>query len=170
MTLIEKEIFVIPQEKANTIAALQYVLADTINKLIAGSGIVIMPSDIVILTANFLPAIAGDAGKPLGTNGFFEFRVSKSSLISAYSKGTIKATPFDPTSNEILRNGALKAWTSNGTLYVSGLTEGGMLSVYSVTGTLVYRNIIPSETADIPLAAKGIYFVRQGSQTVKVVN
>ena len=169
--LIEAAQYTVPQEKAGDANALRHALAEIINQLITGTDIVISPSDIVIFN-NFLPATAGDAGKQSGTNGFFEFRVSPPNLSSAYADGTITATPFDPTSNEKLKveNGKLKVWTGNGTLHVEGITSGEMLNIYSVTGLLVYRNIIPSETADIPLAAKGIYFVRHGSQTVKIIN
>ena len=47
---------------------------------------------------------------------------------------------------------------------------GETLSVYSVIGTLVYQNISSSNEAEISLSVKGIYFVRQGSKTLKVVN
>ena len=63
----------------------------------------------------------------------------------------------------------LKAWTHSDLLHVSGLTEGTALSIYSVSGALIYHAIAASKEATIALPAQGIYIVKSGNQTVKVV-
>ena len=44
-----------------------------------------------------------------------------------------------------------------------------MLSVYSATGQLVYKGVAASEEMDITLRAEGVYIVRAGENSVKVV-
>ena len=67
-------------------------------------------------------------------------------------------------------NGQLRAWTVNGVLYVSGLTDGATLRVYNIPGTPVYQGIAPSDKAEIALPARGIYIVTDGQTVVKVNN
>jgi hypothetical protein len=79
------------------------------------------------------------------------------------------------TGNDVLGAHAgapLRAWTANGMLYVSGLTTGEMWYVYNITGTLIYQGIVNVETRFIasPLPQRGIYIIRSGDKTVKVVN
>jgi hypothetical protein len=65
----------------------------------------------------------------------------------------------------------LRAWTANGVLYVSGLTAGETWHVYNITGTLIYTSPNPSERGEIavPLSGRGVYIIRSGDRTVKVV-
>jgi len=63
----------------------------------------------------------------------------------------------------------LRAWTRNGLLHVTGLTVGETLSVYSATGAVVYHGVAQSETADVPLSVTGLYIVRNGGNTIRVV-
>jgi len=72
-------------------------------------------------------------------------------------------------SGEIQTVNPLTAWISNGKLRVTGLTSGETLSIYTATGALIHNGIATSEEAEISLTAQGIYIVRQGSNTVRVV-
>jgi hypothetical protein len=62
------------------------------------------------------------------------------------------------------------AWTNNGTLHVSGLTPGRSWSIYSISGTLLYKNIATVDKVEVVLPERGVYIVTCGSFVVKVVN
>jgi hypothetical protein len=64
----------------------------------------------------------------------------------------------------------LRAWIHSGVLHVTGLSCGETLSVYSVTGMLLYHNIATNDEMNIPLRMQGMYIVRVENNTVKVVN
>ena len=64
----------------------------------------------------------------------------------------------------------LRAWANNGLLNITGLTRGELVSIYSVSGVLVYRGIAAGEQAIVPLKAQGMYIVKAGARTVKVVS
>jgi hypothetical protein len=64
----------------------------------------------------------------------------------------------------------LRAWTQNGLLHVTGFNPGDTLSLYSAAGTLLYHNVTASDIVNIPLADKGVYIVRVGNHSLKVVN
>jgi hypothetical protein len=97
--------------------------------------------------------------------GWEELNVMRSYLITASSVTTVpELQPAD----------LLHAWVNNGLLHITGLTAGELVSIYSVSGTLVYRSIATGEQANIPLRAQGMYIVRAGVRagvrTVKVVS
>ncbi|GHT67983.1 hypothetical protein AGMMS50239_32140 [Bacteroidia bacterium] len=64
---------------------------------------------------------------------------------------------------------ALKAYVQNGTLHVGGLTAGKQWAVYNLSGALVYQGIASGDEADVPLSVRGVYIVKSGSKTIKVV-
>ena len=81
---------------------------------------------------------------------------------------TIKVS--DPTySPQLSKPNPLRAWMRNGLLHVTGITPGETLSIYTITGILVYQRITTSDEMDIPLRAQGVYLVRVGNHTVKAV-
>jgi hypothetical protein len=84
---------------------------------------------------------------------------------------TVKAQEIEiPSSSENLTvENPLYAWVSGGLLYVSGLTSGKMLSVFTVTGVLVFQSIAVSNEANIKLKAPGTYIVQSEGRSVKVV-
>ncbi|MCL1934184.1 MAG: putative Ig domain-containing protein [Candidatus Azobacteroides sp.] len=63
----------------------------------------------------------------------------------------------------------LNAHIHGGTLRINGLIPDDLWSVYTIYGDLVYRNVAHSKQADITLPARGVYIVRSGSRTIKVV-
>ena len=60
-------------------------------------------------------------------------------------------------------------WTHGGTLRITGLTTGEPVNVYTAAGALVYHSIATSEEMDISLNAQGMYIIRNGGNTVRVV-
>jgi len=64
---------------------------------------------------------------------------------------------------------ALTAWSQNGMLYISGLVPGEAWSVYTITGTLVYRKDAVSPEENYILPNSGIYIVNSGNRAVKVI-
>jgi len=81
-----------------------------------------------------------------------------------------EAIPSPPTSVSSIATNPLKAWASNGTLHVSGLTEGKAWAVYSIAGSLIYQGIAGSEQESVTLnVSAGVYVVVQGRNSVKVI-
>jgi hypothetical protein len=166
---IENTTFTLTQVEAANESAARHRLAVLINALIAPTGFSITADDIVIFV--FLPATAGDGLTPTGVNGHFEFRVSPTNVPnSAYNTGVITATAFDPTANETLRSDTkLTAWAQNGILHINGLTVGELWSIYNLSGVLIYRNLATDHEATIRLPDRGIYIIKSGNQTMKIV-
>jgi uncharacterized membrane protein YeaQ/YmgE (transglycosylase-associated protein family) len=169
-TLIEEATFTLTQAEASTETETRNRLVALINALISPYGFSITADDIIIYF--FHPAIAGDATNLNGANGRFEFRISPSGLhASAYSSGTITATTYDPTTGltAIPPSGVLKAWTQDGLLHVSGLNQGKMWQVYSLSGQMIYVGVAISNKAVISVPTHGIYIVTSGNEVVKTV-
>ena len=134
---------------------------------------VVSPYDIVMFS--FTPANAGTASSPTGVHGKFEFRVTPpSTATSAYSSGTITASPV---SNDVIagmtRN-PLRAWTHNGILYVSGLQPGTSWSIYNLSGTRIYTGTVTADVVEthgrVSLPERGIYIVTDGNNSLKIIN
>jgi len=65
----------------------------------------------------------------------------------------------------------LKAWIQNGTIHVSGLSEGKIWRIFSLTGKLIYQGVAASEVETWhagSLQAHGIYIVSSEKETVKL--
>ena len=79
-------------------------------------------------------------------------------------------TEIDPGNdiNEHQIKNPLKAWVNSSHLYVKGLTIGKTLSIYTVTGALIYQKDATLEEAVIPLVSKAVYIVQQGKYVIKV--
>jgi len=77
---------------------------------------------------------------------------------------------FDNTtgSDELPSANPLRAQVIEGLLRVSGIIAGEPVSIYNVTGALMYYSIATSEEMDIPLNSQGVYIVRSGDNTVRV--
>ena len=85
---------------------------------------------------------------------------------------SILATFKDPRSVGIedIHANSLKAFAQNGILYVSGMAKGEMLSIYNITGTLIYQGIANKSEMEIHFSGRGVYIIRTNNNTVKVVN
>jgi len=64
---------------------------------------------------------------------------------------------------------SMQAWIQNDMLHVTGLTAGETLSVYNITGVLIYNNSVNADEVDIPLYIQGVYLLRHEKHTIKVV-
>jgi hypothetical protein len=77
----------------------------------------------------------------------------------------------DPTGiSRFVKPSPLRIWVQNGLLHIAGITPGETVSVHNITGTLIYNNITTSDTIDIPLRAQGVYVVKAGRHTVRVIS
>jgi rubrerythrin len=63
----------------------------------------------------------------------------------------------------------LSAYVQNGILQIKGLTTGNTWSIYSISGQLVHQSIAGSDHANISLRTRGVYIVKSGNKTLKVV-
>jgi hypothetical protein len=77
---------------------------------------------------------------------------------------------FTPTAISTATTSALKAYTQNGQLIVTGILQGETLTVYTVQGTTIYSQKTDGNQVVVNLPAQGIYIVRAGAQSVKVVD
>jgi hypothetical protein len=64
----------------------------------------------------------------------------------------------------------LTAHIKGGRLFVRGLSEGKLWSVYSVSGALMYRSIATGNEMDIALTSQGVLIIQSEKKTVKVAN
>ena len=129
-------------------------------------------------TANTAPTVAGDWKTALVFTGLnantayfiFARTTENANYFAGAASASLSVTTDRLTgSGELPSVNPLKAWTRNGLLHVTGITVGETLSVFTVTGILVYQNIESSDEADIPLEVQGVYIVRQGNSVIKVV-
>jgi hypothetical protein len=63
----------------------------------------------------------------------------------------------------------LKAWITNETLHISGLTNGEKFSVFNVLGIPVHYGVANSDVIKVKLNHRGIYFIRSGNNAAKIV-
>jgi len=80
---------------------------------------------------------------------------------------TVEAIPEEIS--EISQPNPLKAYIQNRILYVSGLTVGDTWRVYDILGKLVYQGVAADETVSTALPVSGVYIIRSGGKTGKVV-
>ena len=73
-------------------------------------------------------------------------------------------------SNNLVATNPLKAWMQDGVLHVNGLESGKNWSVYSASGTLIYRNTANGESANIPFIKRGLYLIQSGNNIIKIVH
>jgi len=75
-----------------------------------------------------------------------------------------------PSGNEHISLQSLKAFASDGLLYISGILPGQPLYIYNIVGQLIYQGLAKVTEEHIALNARGIYIVATEEQTVKVRN
>jgi len=108
------------------------------------------------------------AGKK-NANGEYEYTIYNVIMQPVY----VYIGPNTLVANDkVEKSAVLKAWTTDGTLHVSGLTPGKPWSVYSITGYLIYQGIAGSDTETLTATAplnRGIYIVTHEGRSVKVI-
>jgi hypothetical protein len=63
----------------------------------------------------------------------------------------------------------LKVTTNNGKVVISGLPQAETLEVYNLQGIAIYNQKITAETESVNLPTHGVYVVKVGNESVKVV-
>ena len=76
---------------------------------------------------------------------------------------------YDLTGNDNIHIPTLKAYASNGILYISGLQPGKPLLVYTLSGQLVYQGLAKTAQESVAVATRGIYIIVSEKQTIKVI-
>ena len=98
------------------------------------------------------------------TNGSANFTVNES------AKSITPTTSNKPTNTELLEtDNPLRAWVRNGMLHITGVSIDEPLSIYSSSGALVYQSKPQSEEIDVNLTVQGVYIIRSGMNTIRVV-
>ena len=73
------------------------------------------------------------------------------------------------TGVEELPANPLKAWISNNVLHVSGIAEGKVWKLYSVSGALVKQGIAGNDVVTVSLELPGVYVIQSEGNTLKFV-
>ncbi|MDR3706018.1 MAG: leucine-rich repeat domain-containing protein [Paludibacteraceae bacterium] len=63
----------------------------------------------------------------------------------------------------------LKILTANGSVVISGLTEGISFAIYNLQGSAIYNQKADAQTVSVNLPAKGVYVLRVGGESVKFI-
>jgi len=108
------------------------------------------------------------SGKPT-TDGTFDFTVKASNAVGNDTKEfAIIIKSLNISENN--QTQTLKVYVQNGSMYISGLTVGETVKIYSILGILVYDNIASGEEITVTLrGSNGIYIVKSGNKTAKIV-
>ena len=125
--------------------------ASTINSLPTGgeADVVLNPRDnLAEGVYNVTLIVTGDDLTPISIN-----------MIYTVSSTSIENPNVNP----------LRAWVQNELLHLTGLSVGESLYIYNLYGMLVYKSIVTSDEAIIPLQTQGVYIVLTGKNTLKVV-
>jgi hypothetical protein len=175
---VEGGAYSVAQATANEATSVLSWLVNTLNVLFGQSHNVQFRSatsitgDVTITTLT--PAVEGTSGNPSGVNGSFEFTVNlvkgASVETATVTNGVIVATPYATTVKLVIpQTQTLKAFVINGILYVSGLIQDELLSIYNMEGKLFHQEKVTVTEKHIYLREHGIYVVASGGRTVKVV-
>ena len=139
-------------------------------------------------------SVAGVISGTPTTAGLYTFTVRASTTISSSSVATRAAISSSPViiqttsgslstiktfqltvtgavgNEEIGQPQPLRAWAHNGMLHVSGLVSGEFLNVYNYLGILIRHDIAVDSEVNIPLSIRGVYIIKSGNRTTKVIN
>jgi hypothetical protein len=74
-----------------------------------------------------------------------------------------------PTGIENVQSAKLQAISTGGGLQVRGLVQGEVLSIYNLSGQLVYNGKATASEQLVPLQVRGIYIVVAGERRVKAI-
>ncbi|MCL2328637.1 MAG: metallophosphoesterase [Bacteroidetes bacterium] len=140
----------------------------------------VTPSNASNQTITWSVKDAGTTGATITDNTLNTTAAGTVIVTATIVYGTATDTPYtqdftitvsEPTSiTGVTAANPLQAWANNGVLYVTGLTAGELLSIYSASGALVHSSIATGTQANVPLKTQGVYFVKAGTRTVRVVS
>lgn len=74
------------------------------------------------------------------------------------------------TSTEFINDRLININVVNGQLRLAGMLIGENLSVYDIQGRIIYNKKTNTETIEIRLPNRGVYVIRIGSRSLKVIN
>jgi hypothetical protein len=74
------------------------------------------------------------------------------------------------TNIQKLAPAAIKTSVIDNTLKVTGLSTGQSLNVYNAQGALIYNAIAQQPEVNLPLSSPGVYIVKAGETSVKIIN
>jgi hypothetical protein len=138
----------------------------------------VAPSGAIYKTIKWTVQSEGTTGATITGNTLNATSAGIVTVRATITDGAAVGTPYtqdfditviDPLAITDVKAAQLHAWVNNGSLHITGLTPGELVSIYSVSGILVHRGIATDEQANIPLKAQGMYIVKAGVRTVKVV-
>ncbi|GHT35459.1 hypothetical protein AGMMS49574_24900 [Bacteroidia bacterium] len=114
---------------------------------------------------------------PVLTNTFENVTTSAVNLhVPAGTEALYKAAPVwkefkiaGTVGTEGVKTSSLKAWATNGNLYVSGLHAGESLRVFNVTGQLIHKSVASDTEQQISLRNRGIYIIVARQRCIKAI-
>jgi len=65
---------------------------------------------------------------------------------------------------------SMKVFNSNDNIIIENLSVGQKVEIYTMQGTAIYSNVANSNNLSIPLNSHGMYLVRIGTQSMKIIN
>jgi len=69
----------------------------------------------------------------------------------------------------VSKTNVFRTYQQNNEWVVEGLATGGTLEIVSLDGRLVFQHTVTGERMKLPLPGEGIYLIRSGNQTEKIV-
>jgi len=98
----------------------------------------------------------------------FSFRLPLTFRKDTLFPGDIEPPKPITNNSELPFVNPLNAWVYNGKLFVTGLSVGETLNVFTATGALVHNQIVASNEAEIKLPTQGVYIIQSEDRTLRV--
>ena len=95
------------------------------------------------------------------------FESQEGAFLEASTKITVKEIP---TAIQQIRKENISYQINNSILQFDNLQPGSLVNVYKINGFMYYQGTSHSRTIDIPLSEKGVYVVKIGNFSTKIVN
>jgi hypothetical protein len=126
---------------------------------------------ITATTKTAIPVILSGSGDTRS----FVMPAAEVTVIATFRDTRVGEEP--PTDNAVIdgeqgehTGSPLRAWMLNGTLHVSGLTQGQPWTIHNLSGVCLHLSIAEDEKATATLPERGLYIVTSGNRSVKVIN
>ncbi len=75
-----------------------------------------------------------------------------------------------PTNENITTTSHFEVQVQNGQVIISGRTTGETIAIYNIQGTPILNQQATSEIVTVNLPARGVYVVKVGTESVKIIN
>ena len=118
-----------------------------------------------------MPGYSSQPSEPINLTGSDATNGSTNFTVNESTKSVAPSTSNVPTNTaELLEtDNPLRAWVRNGMLHITGISVDEPLRIYTYNGALVYQSIPQSEEIDLNLTVQGVYIIRSGGNTIRVV-